>query len=185
MKMTDMSQIVNTASPQPGALPQKIFGAAIDAVRKSRGWLSCLPVLMLVVVSPDLPAQDSSRPFMVQGVVLNEAGEPASAAALDFWSEQKKLGSTVSAEDGAFEIELTLDAKAADKLIRVTSEVGHASLSLAQASAGKNELRLMPESEAGGLPVWLQTFFLTILPIVVLAIVVLAIRNRKRANSDA
>ncbi len=149
-------------------------------------YLSAVVSLVLALLLPvSLQAQDSSAAaqVVVRGVVMDESGAPTSTA-LDFWLDQKKLGSAVSEDDGAFEVKLQLDASADDALLRVSSDNGHANMTIAQAVAGATELRLQSTQADAGMPLWLRTFFSVILPIVVLAIVILAIRNRKRVNAS-
>jgi len=118
------------------------------------------------------------------GVVSDSENKPVPGVAMDFWLGEEKIGSTVSDESGAFEVRLTVDESPAESVVQVSSIQGYSQFTLSQNATGL-ALQLRQVDTRSGPPTWVLAFFATILPIVVIAIVVLAIRNRRpREISD-
>jgi len=112
------------------------------------------------------------------GIVSDSENRPAPGIAMDFWLGEAKVGSTVSDESGRFEVRLTVAESPEDSLVQVSSIQGHGQFKLSENASGL-ALQLSQVDSRSGPPTWVLAFFATILPIVVLAIVVIAIRNRR------
>lgn len=145
----------------------------------------CLLTVLTSAQPHPLYAQDQSTTTLVTevtGTVVDPDGSPA-AVALDFWLDETKVGSTTSADNGDFSAELTLTDATSDTVLRVSSELGHALLTVRDArSDSEIDIELEEASQKSSSPIWVKSFFATILPIIVCAIVFLAIRNRRRMN---
>jgi|GEM_PF-6499979 len=120
---------------------------------------------------------------VIRGVVSNSQNNPAPSLTLDFWIKETKIGSTTSDDSGAFEVSLDLDKSSSDSIVQVSSEKGHGQFSMSD-NVEALALHLNESAAKAAAPTWVLTFFATILPIVVLAIVVMAIRNRRTIRSS-
>jgi len=145
--------------------------------------IGCMALYLLIVASAIQPlslyAQDQSDVKVITGTVVDEAGKPL-ATVLDIWLNEKKLGSATSGADGAFKIEVDLASTSPESKLTFSSDQGHSIFNLADTQNDSVKITLKPAQSQSSSPVWVRTFFATILPIIVCAIVFLAIRNRKR-----